>query len=77
MDAASYNLDKLDKLMMINSADELNPLSSVLDFIKVLAQENHEVELLVIKGGGHAMDYAKDYIDESLDFLFQTIKRQK
>lgn len=77
MDAASYNLDKLDKLMMINSADELNPLSSVLDFIKVLAQENHEVELLVIKAGGHAMDYAKDYIDESLDFLFQTIKRQK
>jgi hypothetical protein len=35
------------------------------------------VQLLVIPGHGHAMDYGNDYIDESLDFLFQTIKRQK
>ena len=77
MDATSYNFNNLGKLMMINSADELNPIDSVLNFIKHLAKENHEVTLLVIKGHGHAMDYAENYIDETLDFLFQTIKRQK
>lgn len=76
MDATSYDLKKLGALLMINSADELTPLDSTLAFIKHLAQEDHEVELLVIKGHGHAMDYGKDYVDESLDFLFQTIKRQ-
>ena len=39
--------------------------------------EENEVELLVIKGHRHAMDYAMDYIDESLDFLYQTIKEKK
>lgn len=77
MDAKNYQLDKLGALFMINSADELTPLTSTLSFIKQLAKDNHEVQLLVIKGHGHAMDYGKDYIDESLDFLFQTIKRQK
>lgn len=77
MDAASYDLTKLDKLMMINSANELTPLTSVLTFVDYLAKHDHEVELLVIKGSGHAMDYGKDYLDESLDFLWQTIKRQK
>ncbi|KRM40883.1 esterase [Lactobacillus hamsteri DSM 5661 = JCM 6256] len=77
MDAKNYELNNLGSLMMINSADELTPLDSVMDFIKYLAQNDHEVELLVIKGHGHAMDYGKDYLDESLDFLFQTIKRQK
>ncbi len=77
MDANSYDLTHLNKLMMINSADELTPITSVLNFIKYLAQNNHEVQLLVIKGHGHAMDYGKDYVDESLDFLWQTIKRQK
>lgn len=77
LDATSYDLSQLNKLMMINSADELTPLSTVLDLIKHLAQKDHEVELLVIKGHGHAMDYGKDYVDESLDFLCQTIKRQK
>ncbi|RVU70130.1 MULTISPECIES: alpha/beta hydrolase fold domain-containing protein [Lactobacillus] len=77
LDVMHYDLTKLDKLMMINSADELTPLSSVLDFIKFLAAKQHEIELLVIKGHGHAMDYGIDYLDESLDFLYQTIKRQK
>lgn len=77
LDAKSYDLRKLDKLMMINSTDELTPLDSVLDFIKYLANKNHGVQLLVIPGHGHAMDYGKDYVDESLDFLYQTIKRQK
>ena len=77
LDAKSYDLSKLDKVMMINSADELTPLNSVLDFVNFLAKQNHGVQLLVIPGHGHAMDYGNDYIDESLDFLFQTIKRQK
>lgn len=33
LDVKSYDLRKLDKLMMINSTDELTPLDSVLDFI--------------------------------------------
>ena len=77
LDAKSYDLSKLDKVMMINSADELTPLNSVLDFVNFLAKQNHGVQLLVIPGHGHAMDYGNDYINESLDFLFQTIKRQK
>ncbi len=77
LDASSYDLTHLGKLMMINSADELTPLKTVLDFVAYLAQKNHEVTLSVIKGHGHAMDYGPDYLDESLDFLFQTIKRQK
>lgn len=77
MNASSYDFTSLKQLMMINSAEELTPLKSVLNFIQYLAQENHEVELLVIKGKRHAMDYGKDYLDESLDFLYQTIKRQK
>ena len=77
MDAKNYNLHNLNSLMMINSADELTPLNTVLNFIQYLAENNHEVQLLVIKGHGHAMAYAKDYVDESLDYLFQIIKRQK
>lgn len=76
LDVKSYDLSKLNKLMMINSADELTPLKTVLDFVQYLAAKNHEVQLLVIKGHGHAMDYGPDYLDESLDFLYQTIKRQ-
>ncbi|CCI81490.1 alpha/beta hydrolase fold domain-containing protein [Lactobacillus hominis] len=77
MDATSYNYDKLSHLFMINSAKELNPLKSVLNYVDFLASENHEVQLLVIKGTGHAMAYAKDYVDESLDYLYQTIKGAK
>lgn len=76
LDVKNYDLTHLNKLMMINSADELTPLDSVLSFIKYLAKNNHEVEFLLIKGSGHAMDYANEYLDESLDFLYQTIKRQ-
>lgn len=76
LDVRSYDLRNLDKLMMINSADELTPLNTVLSFVSFLAKHNHEVQLLVIKGHGHAMDYGPDYLDESLDFLFQVIKRQ-
>ena len=49
----------------------------MLKFIDFLANKDHEFELLVIKGHRHAMDYAMDYIDESLDFLYQTIKEKK
>ena len=77
LDADSYDYSHLKELMMINSADELNPLPNVLNFIQFLADQNLGVELLVIKGHRHAMAYASDYIDESLDFLYQTIKRQK
>lgn len=77
LDAASYDNSKLQQLMMINSAEELTPLDSVLDYIKFLAQQNHGAQLLIIPGQGHAMDYGENYIDESLDFLYQTIKRQQ
>lgn len=77
LDVSSYDLHKLNKLMMINSAAELNPIQNVLSFIAFLAKHNHEVQLLIIKGHGHAMDYGPDYLDESLDFLYQTIKRQE
>lgn len=77
IDTESYDFSHLNRLKMINSADELTPLDSVLHFIKFLAKQNHEVELLVIKGTGHAMDYADNYLDESLDFLYQTIKGQE
>lgn len=77
MDAESYDYSKLSHLFMINSAQELNPVSSVLHFAKSLAKQDHEIQLLIIKGSGHAMDYADDYVDESLDYLFQTIKGNK
>lgn len=77
MDVENYDFSHLNRLKMINSADELTPLDSVLSFIKFLASHDHEVELLVIKGTGHAMDYADEYLDESLDFLYQTIKGQE
>lgn len=63
--------------MMINSADELTPINTTLGFINFLADNNIGVQLLVIPGHGHAMDYGNDYVDESVDFLYQTIKRQK
>lgn len=77
LDARSYDFTNLGKLMMINSAAELTPISTVLDFVKFLAQKNLGTQLLVIPGHGHAMDYSADYLDESLDFLYQTIKRQE
>ena len=76
MDACHYEPRHLGKLFMINSAQELTPLSSVLTYIKFLADHNHGVQLLVIPGHGHAMDYGRDYLDESLDYLYQTLKRQ-
>lgn len=76
LDATAYDYNQLKQLMLINSADELTPLASVLEFVKFLAQKDHGVQLLVIPGQRHAMDYASDYLDESLDFLYQTIKRQ-
>lgn len=77
MDVENYDLSHLGRLKMINSAHELVPLNGVLKFIDFLANNDHEVELLIIKGHRHAMDYAMDYIDESLDFLYQTIKEKK
>lgn len=74
MDAENYDLSNLGRLKMINSAHELVPLNGILKFVDFLANHDHEIELLIIKGQRHAMDYAKDYLDESLDFLFQTIK---
>lgn len=74
IDAENYDLNNLGRLKMINSAHELVPLDGILKFVDFLANHDHEIELLIIKGHRHAMDYAKDYLDESLDFLFQTIK---
>lgn len=77
MDVSSYDLSKLNHLFMINSAKELTSLKSVLNFVDLLAEQDHEVQLLVIKGHHHAMSYAVNYVDESLDYLFQSIKGAK
>lgn len=77
IDAKNYDYSNLKQLMMINSADELTEIDTVLSFVKFLAINNHEVELLVIKGTRHAMSYSRDYIDKTLDFIYQTIKRTK
>ncbi|MDN6028386.1 MAG: alpha/beta hydrolase [Lactobacillus sp.] len=76
LDVSSYQLDKLGPLFMLNSLAELTPLPSVLTLINELAQNGHPAQLLTIKGHGHAMDYGADYLDESIDFLHQIIKRQ-
>lgn len=75
MDATSYDYTNLGPLMMINSANELIEIDTVLNFVKFLAKNNHEIELLIIKGNRHAMSYSKEYIDETLDFLYQINKR--
>lgn len=77
MDVENYDLSHLGRLKMINSAHELVPLNGVLKFIDFLANNDHEVELLVIKGHRHAMDYAMDYIDESLDFCIRQSRRRR
>lgn len=77
LDADNYNYNNLSHLFMINSAQELTELSDVLTLIKKLAALDHTIQLLVVKGSRHAMDYANDYLDESLDFLFQALKGLK
>ena len=77
LDADSYDYDNLNQLMLINSSHELVELSGVFRFIPFLADSGHEVQLLTLPGSGHAMAYANDYVDESLDFLYQAIKRNK
>lgn len=77
LDAFSYDYSHLGKLFMINSAQELTPLDGVLTMVKTLAELNHPIQLLVIKGTRHAMAYAHDYLDQSLDYLYQALKENK
>lgn len=74
MDAKSYDYTNLHQLLMINSADELSPISYLLDFINYLAQNNHAVDLKIISGTKHAMSYANQYLECSLNYLLQAIK---
>lgn len=74
LDAQSYNYQKLTHLLMINSTAELSPVSYLLKFISILAQENHEVDLKLIPGTRHAMAYAKQYLAESVAYLTQASK---
>lgn len=76
LDATSYDYQNLGPLFMLNSVDELTPLSGVLQFIKFLAEQNKSVQLLTLPGHGHAMDYSAEYLDESLDYLRQIAKRR-
>ncbi|MCH3905188.1 MAG: alpha/beta hydrolase [Lactobacillus sp.] len=76
LDAASYPIDQLGPLFMINSAQELNSLSSLLHYIDFLGKNNKQVQLLVLPGQRHAMAYADEYLDESIDFLHQIIRQQ-
>ena len=74
MDAKSYDYTNLHQLLMINSADELSPIPYLLDFVSYLAQNNHAVDLKIISGTKHAMSYANQYLDCSLNYLLQAIK---
>jgi acetyl esterase/lipase len=76
LDANAYPIDQLGPLFMINSAHELNPLTSVLNYVDFLGEHNKQVQLLVLPGARHAMAYADDYVDESVDFLHQIIRQQ-
>lgn len=69
MDAYTYDLDKLNRLLMINSEHELTPLDSVLKFAQTLAQQNKALNLILLPGDQHAMGYADKYIDKSIEFL--------
>lgn len=75
LDAQAYDYQHLNHLLMINSANELVELAGVFNFTEKLANAGHSVELLILPGTRHAMQYADDYLDESLDFLRQSIKR--
>ena len=74
MDAKSYDYTNLHQLLMINSADELSPIPYLLDFVNYLAQNNHAVDLKIISGTKHAMSYANQYLEYSLNYLLQAIK---
>ncbi|RMC25813.1 MULTISPECIES: alpha/beta hydrolase fold domain-containing protein [unclassified Lactobacillus] len=74
LDAQSYNYQKLTHLLMINSTAELSPVSYLLEFISVLAKENHEVDLKLLPGTRHAMAYAKQYLAESVAYLTKAIE---
>ena len=69
LDVENYDLSKLGRLLMLNSASELTPLSDVLEFAKKLADRGRELNLLLIPGDRHGRHYSSDYIDESIDFL--------
>ena len=74
IDATSYDYSNLQQLLMINSADELSPIKYLLDFIAVLAQKNHAVDLKIIAGNKHAMSYSTQYLEQSLNYLLNAIK---
>lgn len=69
LDAQSYDYTKLGRLLMINSAAELTDLAGVTDFAGRLAGRGHQVDLEIIPGHGHAMDYGRDYLRESITYL--------
>jgi hypothetical protein len=47
-----------------------------LHYIDFLGKNNKQVQLLVLPGQRHAMAYADEYLDESIDFLHQIIRQQ-
>lgn len=75
LDADQYPIDNLGPLFMLNSTQELNPLPAVLHYCEFLGSKNKGVQLLTIPGSRHAMAYAQQYVDESIDYLHQIIKR--
>ncbi|BDR60010.1 alpha/beta hydrolase [Lactobacillus xylocopicola] len=71
LDAKAYNYQNLHRLMMINSTNELSPTDYLLDFINMLAQKDHGVDLKLLPGTRHAMAYADEYLNESVAYLTQ------
>lgn len=76
MDAKNYDYGKLGPLLMYNSAEELVELAGVYDFASFLAKDGHPVELKILPGNGHAMDYGRERLRESINYLkyFQKMK---
>lgn len=73
LDAKNYDYTNLNSLLMFNSADELTPLNGLWDFADSLAKEDHEFNISIIPGHGHAMDYGRKYLTSSIEFFKKVI----
>lgn len=69
LDALHLFHDRIGKVLFYNSTSELVPVQDTLDFIQVLADNNLPATLKTLAGSGHAMAYAKEVLDDSLEFL--------
>lgn len=69
LDARHHLQDKIGRVLLFNSTQELVPIKDALDFVNLLAEKNLPANLRTIAGDGHAMAYAGDVLSPSLEFL--------